>query len=378
MPIPDGLRNMRFRSGSVDLRAYLAHDGETCEASHQACKTGQKQKAPHLVDLSEGNQYSQQRQRGSKNSTDPSADRVGSKLVTVLYGVHAGTEDVDSATLIAFWTRVEELGFGWISCWDHFVGIVQGDGPFEAVATHAALASHTKVVRVGVLVYAMGYRHPAVLASAVATVDHLSDGRADLGIGAGWEAGDYGAFGIEFPGTSERLDKLEEGVQVLNLLLHNGGGSMAGEHYTLTEAELPVPPVQERLPIWIGGVGEKRVIPMAGRLADGWDAPLGLSSEEFAHKVKVLTRSAEQADRDPSSIRRSAHIAIYENAHQAADLLGEDLAEIENGVLIGSDDYILEEIKRYEEAGATQILFSTNASHGTDNLERAARLLRLN
>lgn len=296
--------------------------------------------------------------------------------MTVLYGVHAGTEDVDSATLVAFWRRVEELGFGWISCWDHFVGIGQRGGPFEAVATHAALASHTNKVRVGVLVYAMGYRHPAVLASAVATVDHLSDGRAELGVGAGWEAGDYAAFGIDFPDTLERLDKLEEGVGVLDLLLHNGGGSMAGDYYALKEAEIPVTPVQEHLPIWIGGVGEKRVIPMAGRLADGWDAPLGVSADDFAHKVRVLTQSAEQVDRDPSSIRRSAHIAIYEDTRQAAEVFGEDLAEVE-GVVIGSDDHVLEEIKRYEDGGATQILFSTNASHGIENLERAAQLLRL-
>ena len=306
--------------------------------------------------------------------------------MAVLYGVHAGTEDIGADDLIAFWRRVEELGYGWISCWDHFVGLIDSDrGPFEAVATHAALACSTDRARIGVLVYAVGYRHPAVLASAVATVDHLSGGRAELGLGAGWDAGDYGAYGIEYPGTKERLDKLEEGVQVLTMLLHDDGGSFTGEHYALTEAKLPAPPVQARLPIWIGGVGEKRVIPMAARYADGWDAPLTLSPEEFAHKVRVLRAAAEAAGRDPEALRCSAHVAVVADAKQLGEQFGlydEAVAEavqggVEGGIIMGSDDYVLDAIKRYEAAGATQILFSGNASWGTENLERAARLLTL-
>lgn len=306
--------------------------------------------------------------------------------MAVLYGVHAGTENIGAGDLIAFWRRVEALGFEWISCWDHFVGLMDNArGPFEAVATHAALACSTERVRVGVLVYAMGYRHPAVLASAVATVDHLSGGRAELGLGAGWDAGDYGSYGIEYPGPKERLDKLQEGVRVLSALLRDRGVSFTGEHYTLNDAELPVPPVQARLPIWIGGVGEKRLIPMAARYADGWDAPLTLSPEQFAHKVGVLRDAAEAAGRDPDALRCSAHVAVVADTRQLGEQFGVyDLAVaeatqggVEGGIIIGSDDYVLDAIKRYEEAGATQILFSGNASWGTENLERAAQLLGL-
>ena len=106
-----------------------------------------------------------------------------------VFGVHAGLQNTSMAALRSFWHRVEALGFGWISVWDHFYSATLTDGAecLEAVATHAALACDMTRVRCGSLVYSIGYRHPAVLANAIATIDHLSAGRADLGIGRGLE-----------------------------------------------------------------------------------------------------------------------------------------------------------------------------------------------
>ena len=120
--------------------------------------------------------------------------------VTV-FGVHAGLQNTSMASLRALWRRVEDLGFGWISVWDHFYSATLTDGAecLEAVATHAALACDTSKVRCGSLVYSVGYRHPAVLANAIATIDHLSGGRADIGLGAGWSEIEYLAYGIPFP-----------------------------------------------------------------------------------------------------------------------------------------------------------------------------------
>src|SRR5438105_12548230 len=103
------------------------------------------------------------------------------------YGVHTGLQNTTLDELIAQWHRIEELGFGWISVWDHFYAADMSGGAacYEAVAAHAALACHTERVRCGCLVYCAAYRHPAVLTNAIVTIDHLSNGRADMGLGAG-------------------------------------------------------------------------------------------------------------------------------------------------------------------------------------------------
>jgi len=120
------------------------------------------------------------------------------------YGVHAGLQKTTTAELQGLWRRIEELGFDWISVWDHFYAAdMTGDADcLEAVAAHAALACATTRVRCGSLVYCAGYRHPAVLAKAITTIDHLSGGRVDVGLGAGWSELEYRAYGIPFPSVA--------------------------------------------------------------------------------------------------------------------------------------------------------------------------------
>ena len=118
-----------------------------------------------------------------------------------VYGVHTGLQNTTVDELRSLWRRIEALGYGWISVWDHFYAATLGEGAqcLEAVAMHAALALETSKVRCGCLVYSVGYRHPAVLANAITAIDHLSGGRADIGIGAGWSQVEYDAYGIPFP-----------------------------------------------------------------------------------------------------------------------------------------------------------------------------------
>src|SRR6478609_8780975 len=168
--------------------------------------------------------------------------------MTVRFGVHTGLQNTTVAELRALWTRIEELGFDWISIWDHFYAAdASGTNCLEAVASHAALACHTERVRCGSLVYCAGYRHPAVLANAIATIDHLSGGRADIGLGAGWAFNEYEAYGIPFPSTKVRLDILEEAVQCVRLLLREEAAEFKGEHFTLTAARCEPKPVQRDL-----------------------------------------------------------------------------------------------------------------------------------
>jgi alkanesulfonate monooxygenase SsuD/methylene tetrahydromethanopterin reductase-like flavin-dependent oxidoreductase (luciferase family) len=296
------------------------------------------------------------------------------------YGVHAGTEGASIDEVLAYWRAVESLGFDWISAWDHFYPILgQGEaGSYEAIATHAALAMSTSRARIGVLVYAVGYRNPAILANAISTIDHLSGGRAQASLGAGWAEAEYLAYGIPFPPLRDRLDTMAEGVECLARLLHEERVTFEGAHLQLRDARLGVRPVQARVPIWLGGMGEKRTLPLAARFADGWDSPLGPSPEVFGHKVDVLERECELIGRDPSTIRRSAHIGLVRDAQHARDLFGELTAtDLEGVVLHGSDDRLLEGIRAFEDAGADQVLFAGTVTEGTEQLERIAGLLGL-
>src|SRR5215468_9585938 len=126
------------------------------------------------------------------------------------FGVHTGLQNTTIDELRSLWTRIEDLGFDWISIWDHFYSAdFNGYECHEAVAAHAALACHTTRVRCGSLVYCAGYRHPAVLAKAMATIDHLSGGRMECGLGAGWHQTEFDAYGIPFPPIGVRLSQLD-------------------------------------------------------------------------------------------------------------------------------------------------------------------------
>jgi alkanesulfonate monooxygenase SsuD/methylene tetrahydromethanopterin reductase-like flavin-dependent oxidoreductase (luciferase family) len=125
-------------------------------------------------------------------------------------------------------------------------------------------------------------------------------------------------------------------------------------------------------------MGEKRTLPLAARFADGWDAPLGPTSEVFGYKVEVLERECEVVGRDPSTIRRSAHIGLVRDERQARDVFGElAITDLEGVVLHGSDDRLLDGIRAFEDAGADQVLFAGTVTEGTEQLERIAALLGL-
>ena len=163
----------------------------------------------------------------------------------------------------------------WISVWDHFYEAPPIDGShphFEAIACMAALATETERVRIGCLVFCVPYRNPALLAKALTTLDHLSHGRIEAGLGAGWHSLEFEAYGYPFERIGTRMDMLEEGVAIVRGLLTQERTTFQGRHYRVENAACQPPPVQPRLPIWIGGLGEQRTLPLAARHADGWNA----------------------------------------------------------------------------------------------------------
>ncbi|MEO5724193.1 MAG: TIGR03560 family F420-dependent LLM class oxidoreductase [Ilumatobacteraceae bacterium] len=296
-----------------------------------------------------------------------------------VYGVHVGLQHTTPDELRRVWQRIEELGFGWISVWDHFYGATgkpDDAACLEAIAMHAALACSTTKVRCGSLVYSVGYRHPAVLAKAITAIDLLSGGRADMGIGAGWAVVEYSAYGIPFPDVRTRMDQLEEGIQCLRTLLHEDVSEFVGEHFTLTNARNEPRPVQAKLPIWIGGGGEKRTLKIAARYADGWNVPF-IAPDAFRHKRAVLHEHCAAVGRDPAEIRCAVNVGLAYTPESLDQQFGALAPMVKPGVLRGSDEEIIDRLGQYVDAGADQINLALRAPFDLDSVERFSAALQL-
>ena len=296
-----------------------------------------------------------------------------------VFGVHVGLQHTTADELRGVWRRIEDLGFGWISVWDHFYGATgkpDDAACLEAVAMHAALACTTSRVRCGSLVYSVGYRHPAVLAKAITAIDQLSGGRADMGIGAGWAKVEDDAYGIDFPEVKVRMDQLEEGIQCLRGLLHHEVTDFEGRWFTLREARNEPRPVQAKLPIWVGGGGEKRTLRIAARHADGWNVPF-ISPEQFAHKNEVLDQHCETVGRDRAEIKRAVNLGLAFTDESLVQQFGHIAEFVRPGVLSGSDEQIIDRIGQYVQGGADQVNIALRAPFDLESLERFSAALGL-
>jgi alkanesulfonate monooxygenase SsuD/methylene tetrahydromethanopterin reductase-like flavin-dependent oxidoreductase (luciferase family) len=289
------------------------------------------------------------------------------------YGVHSGPQDCTIAELFELWERSEQLGFDWISIWDHFypAQIPPDRACFEAVACHAALAVRTRRVRVGSLVYCAAYRNPAVLANAAVTIDHLSGGRLELGLGAGWHDAEFGGYGIPFEPPAVRLRRLAEAVEVIRSLWTRDATDYDGEFFSLRDALCFPKPLQSAPRIWIGASGEKLALPLVGRLADGWNVPY-VSPESFGRKLAIVREHAPAPERIATGVNvglvfaeRDADAELERRFGAAADL-------VKLGTLYGSVGQIVEKISRYRGAGADWINLGLRAPFDLGGLERFA------
>jgi F420-dependent oxidoreductase-like protein len=205
----------------------------------------------------------------------------------------------------------EAAGFEAAWVFDHFTPLY-GDrkGPcLEAWTLLAALAAATSRIRLGALVTGVTYRHPSILATEAITVDQVSGGRLEIGLGAAWHQGEHSELGIPFPALRERAERLEEAVQLMRTLMTTDGATFQGRHYRLERATYRPRPVQRpHPPFWIGATGEQLMLPIVGRQADAWHA-FG-SVEGLTRKSRIVDEAARRAGRDPASILRSASLSL--------------------------------------------------------------------
>jgi F420-dependent oxidoreductase-like protein len=215
--------------------------------------------------------------------------------------------------MLAVWKEadgIEIFESGWT--FDHFYPIFSDSaGPcLEGWMTLAALAQATRRLRLGTLVTGIHYRHPAVLANMAATLDIISGGRLEIGLGAGWNEEESGAYGIELGSPAERSDRFEEACEVIVSLLSRTATDFTGRYYRLTGARCEPKPVQQpHPPVCIGGSGERRTLRTAARFAQHWNF-VGGTPGEFARKRDVLHAHCQDIGRDPSEILLSSHIRL--------------------------------------------------------------------
>jgi len=246
----------------------------------------------------------------------------------VRFAFKTAPQNTTWAEMLPVWREADDIDVfesGWV--FDHFYPIV-GDsaGPcFEGWMVLAALAQATRRLRLGVLVTGIHYRHPAVLANMASTIDVISDGRLELGIGAGWNEEESGAYGIELGTRRERSDRFEEACQVLIGLLSQETTDFDGKYYQLKGARNePKGPQRPHPPICIGGSGERRTLLTTAKYAQHWNF-VGGSPADFAHKRDVLFAHCETVGRDPAEITLSSHVLLsadHDYAATAAQVAG--------------------------------------------------------
>lgn len=224
---------------------------------------------------------------------------------------------ITPADTLGWARRAEALGFDsvWIS--DHLFYSFERYGAdpaplgsLEALTTLSAVAAVTERVRVGTLVLCNGFRSAGLLAKQAATLDRLSAGRLDLGVGAGWLQKEFDAFGLPFPSVGERFSALEETVQVLaRWFADPSPQTFEGDDVRLMDAPLSPPPVQTPIPIWLGGKGGPRLLRLAARHGAGWNVVWRVAPDGYAGKVREVHAACEEAGRDPSTFGLS--IGLY-------------------------------------------------------------------
>ncbi len=282
------------------------------------------------------------------------------------------------------WSEILELArhadaTGWDGVYfaDHFMPNTADGEPapgdtLECWTVLSALAALTENVRLGPLVLGNTYRHPAVVANMAAAIDHVSGGRLVLGLGAGWQVNEHGAYGIDLYDVGTRMDRFEEACEVITGLLSDGRTTFAGEHYRLTDAPNEPHPVQSPMPILVGGGGEKRTMRIAARYADEWNT--WGEPDHMRQKIGVLRQRLEEIDRDPATMRCSANALLFLSDDEDW-LAGKRAAGIDRAIF-GTPSQLSEVTAAYADAGVDEFIIPDfNLGRGARRLDTYDRFL---
>ena len=312
-------------------------------------------------------------------------------------GFQVWAQNVSWADLMAAASEVEERGFDSLWSNDHFFPIAgyeleinqRIEGPiFEAWMTLAGFVARTRRIKVGCMVSAAGYRNPGLLVRMASTLDHAAGGRLVLGIGAGWYDRDHVGFGFEYPPVTGRLDRMEETVVAVRRLLDGETVTMDGRWVRLVSARNDPAPLQDRLPLLVGGSGERRTLPVVARYADWWNGEG--TPDEIARKNAVIDRLCMAGGRSPDEVFRTVGVPpplIRESRAEAVEVLagtlvrhgmpsGEARTAAAGSEVVGPPGQVAEALARYAGAGAAQVVFDWPPPFDGETLDALAVLRR--
>ena len=299
----------------------------------------------------------------------------------IRFGIQTGQQFAAWDEIVRIWQRAESLGYDTAWTYDHFAAVMMDpfDPCLEAWTCLAALAVHTSRIRIGTLVTGNTYRHPAVLAKIATTVDILSRGRLEFGIGAGWYEPEHTMLGLPFGTVRSRCERLDEALTVIRALWRERQPTFHGTHYQLSAAIAEPKPVQQpHPPITVAGVGEKRMLPIVARHADTWS---GFGSPDvYRRRIDILRRCCDAVGRDCDAIEKQVLVpaAITDDLASAAPLVQgyamyQQITEEEarRWMLLGSADAVCRQIEAFVAAGVTHFVL-TLSPYNFDVFERFA------
>jgi F420-dependent oxidoreductase-like protein len=283
-----------------------------------------------------------------------------------------GQEDVSWEDWLALAEACEANGVGTMFRSDHYLSVDdrRERGSLDAWGTIAALGAATETVRLGTMVSPATFRHPAVLAKAAATADHVSGGRVEVGIGAGWWEREHELYGFELPPIGPRMEALEEQMQIVRGHWGEGPFSFEGKHYSARELDALLKPVQRPLPLILGAKGGPRTLRLGARYADEYNTVMS-TVEEIADLRRRLDEACEKEDRDPATLPLSMMTGWLVGADRA-ELLdraarlaqwkgqGDDgeafIASLPESTILGTVEDAIEQLQELEAAGLTRIM----------------------
>ena len=289
-----------------------------------------------------------------------------------------GQEDVGWNDWVALAQTCERLGFEALFRSDHY-GSVEGvrtRGALDAWATVCALAAITSQLRLGTLVSPATFRHPSVLAKSAVTADHISGGRIEVGLGTGWNEPEHRAYGFRFPDMKTRMDRLSEQLEIITRSWHQGAFSFRGEHYTVEDLDALPKPVQQPLPLVMGGAAKPRGAALAARYAAEYNVVYADPEEARASRERLVA-ACRDAGRDPATLRFSLMHGFLIGADEAdlrerADRLGQPLDALRGSWIAGTPDQMVARLREYEAAGVERVMLQHNLFRDLDALELIA------
>jgi len=301
----------------------------------------------------------------------------------IRFGVQTGQQNVGWDQLVELWSKADKWGYDSLWVFDHFYPIFVPDptGPcMEGWTLLSALSQHTKRARLGALVNGNTYRNPCVTAKMAATLDNISGGRLNLGIGAGWFELEHRSFGVDFKTIPGRLQALNESLKIIKGMFTQEKTSLDGRHYKVVDAVCnPKPLSKPHPPIMVGGQGEKTLLKLVARHADMWNSTG--DAERMRHLIGVINRHCDIEGRNPDDIEKTVMMGFgYEAPKERQQAMmaiigamsGKSPEDARKQIMIGSKVECMDTIERYTKAGVTHFIFMSLAPYFLEDFQRFA------